>query len=401
MKQFDRLERELTAWFVEAAAPRTPGYTDDILRQTAHVRQRPRWSFPERWLPLSVSTLGRRMLRPVPWRTIGLLGILALLLAVAITAYVGSQRRLPAPFGLADNGLVAYDNGGDIYTVDPITGTRRPIVIGPESDAGPIFSLDGTRLVFMRAVRGGVVPVVADADGGNQLVADTDPLFWLDPESLAWSPDGRLITLTANLGAEPAIYIVDAIEGKVRTLSVDYLGGTLWRPPNGRELLFHGGTQSAPGLFLVSVDDGSVTPLTLPPGDSSDLRPYGWTPDGNRLLYRQGGVTHILDLASGVATTIDVGYVQLSNDGRRVVGLAGDEERTWLCVASIDGGPCVRISEVYSGAWDTGYRWSPNDEWVLTTRSDEAVFLLDPDGGTTTQPSWPSDGAESWQRKAP
>jgi hypothetical protein len=119
------------------------------------------------------------------------------------------------------------------------------------------------------------------------------------------------------------------------------------------------------------------------------------------LVFRQGDVTRILDLATGDSTIIDVDYPQLSNDGSRVVGLDGDETGTWLCVARIDGGPCLRISETYAGSWDTGYRWSPNDEWILTTRSDDAVLLLDPDGGTLTQPSWLSDGAESWQRRAP
>ena len=130
MSTTDRLERDLTAWFGETAAPRTPDYTDDILRQTARSRQRPRWTFPERWLPMSVITFGRVTLRPVPWRTVGLLVVLALLLAVAAAVYVGSQRRVPAPFGPAANGLVAYSKDGDIFTVDPTTGLRRAIVTG-------------------------------------------------------------------------------------------------------------------------------------------------------------------------------------------------------------------------------------------------------------------------------
>ena len=40
-----------------AAAPRAvPDYRDDIVRQTARTRQRPAWTFPERWLPVSVIT---------------------------------------------------------------------------------------------------------------------------------------------------------------------------------------------------------------------------------------------------------------------------------------------------------------------------------------------------------
>ena len=95
MNRPENLERDLTAWFVETATPRVPDFTDDILRLTAGTRQRPRWSFPERWLPMSVITLGRRTLEPLPWRTIGLLAALALLIAASIAFYVGSQQTSP------------------------------------------------------------------------------------------------------------------------------------------------------------------------------------------------------------------------------------------------------------------------------------------------------------------
>ncbi len=177
MSATDRLERDLTAWFGETAVPRTPDYTDDILRQAARTRQRPRWSFPERWLPMSVITLGRVTRGPVPWRTVGLLVALALLLAVAAAVYVGSnQRRVPAPFGAAANGLVAYSKDGDIYTVDPATGARRAIVAGATVDESPAFSLDGTRLAFLRTTGTAAVIVLADADGRNQVVVPMTPL---------------------------------------------------------------------------------------------------------------------------------------------------------------------------------------------------------------------------------
>ena len=129
MNRTDRLERELTTWFADTATPRTPDWTADILAATSTIRQRPRWSFPARWLPAAVvPRLPRLALGPVPWRTIALLAALVLLLAAAVALYVGSRPRLPAPFGPAANGLVAYAEDGDIWTVDPITGVRKAIV---------------------------------------------------------------------------------------------------------------------------------------------------------------------------------------------------------------------------------------------------------------------------------
>ena len=107
MNANDRLERDLIEWFADTAAPRTPDYTPDILLRAARVRQRPRWTFLERWLPMSVTTLGRGIAGAVPWRTVGLITVLALLVLLAVGLYAGSQRHVPAPFGPAENGRIA------------------------------------------------------------------------------------------------------------------------------------------------------------------------------------------------------------------------------------------------------------------------------------------------------
>ena len=55
----DRLERDLTTWLAETAAPRTPDWTDDIVLATAGLRQRPGWTFLERWIPMLATDTGR------------------------------------------------------------------------------------------------------------------------------------------------------------------------------------------------------------------------------------------------------------------------------------------------------------------------------------------------------
>jgi len=55
------------------SAPRTPDYFDDILGQVGRTRQRPGWSFPERWLPMTalserVATAPRIPMRMGVWR---------------------------------------------------------------------------------------------------------------------------------------------------------------------------------------------------------------------------------------------------------------------------------------------------------------------------------------------
>jgi hypothetical protein len=129
------------------------------------------------------------------------------------------------------------------------------------------------------------------------------------------------------------------------------------------------------------------------------LRLHRWVAELNQFR------THILDPATGAETIIPVAFGQLSNDGSRIVGFNGDDARSWLCVAPIDGGPCVRIGEeaqAPEASHHAGLQWAPDDKWILTRpASGGPAALLDPDGGMPAQPPWLADGAESWQRLAP
>jgi Tol biopolymer transport system component len=403
MNRPDNLERDLTAWLVETAAPRVPDFSDDILWLTARTRQRPRWSFAQRWLPAGLLAFGRRTLRPVPWRTLGLLAALALLIAAAVAFYVGSQPRLPPPFGLAASGLVAYADIGDIYTVDPTTGVREALVSGPDVDREPRWSLDGTRVAFLRASSSGERLVIFDLRT-REVVATTAPLFGIDTDTVAWSPDNRSISVSGSNG----LFIVDASSGALTRLAVDYQGLDVhWRPPDGRQILFLGGKESHVGLYMVDVDDGTVTEVA-PAGRSGWIRPSGWTPDGRRVVFiRDDGSdrlsTHVLDVSTGADVTFDgVSFAHVSNDGSRMVALdAGGR----VCVASLSGGPCVLIvqpSQVYEGTHAAGAQWSPDDQWILMRGlSDGGAVLVDPDSPDRRQPSWIAAGAESIQRVAP
>ena len=409
MNRPENLERDLAIWFADTATPRVPVFTDDILRLTAGMRQRPRWSFPERWLPMSVLTIGRQTLKPLPWQRIGLLVVLALLLA-AVAVYVGSQPRLPAPFGLAANGHVAYAHGGDIHTVDPITGARQAIATGPEVDSEPRWALDGTRLAFLRNSALGDALVVVDPTRPDTLVT-TEAFIELDSDSVAWAPDGRSISVRAQHEGSRAIFIVDVASGEATPLAVETPDvDVYWRPPDGRQLMVVGGVEPDLRMYLLTLGDRSLEEVPLLPS-AGPIRVSGWTSDGQRFVYQRGDYdhlpikTHVLDLVTGKEVTIDVGFGHLSNDGTRMVAL--DNDQGLMCVVDLSGGPCVPVgqpSQAYLWGHGAGAQWSPDDAWILTRQiSDdgETAALVDPDGAVLDQPSWISDGAVSWQRVAP
>jgi Tol biopolymer transport system component len=418
MNQTDSLERDLTAWFVDSAAPRTPGYVDDILRRTADTRQRPRWTFLERWLPMTAVTTRAAPVRRIPWRTVGLVALLILAIALAAMLVAGSQRRLPAPFGPAANGLMVYSKDGDIFAVDPVAGTRRPIVAGPANDEAPAWSLDGTRLAFHRAASGGSQVVIADADGSHEVIAKGEP--FIDLNTFAWSPDGHSIAVTSSIGGVRTISIIDTSDGTVRTLDVGMPAEqAYWRPPDGRDLLFLGRDSPDFGLFLVAPDGSDLREIPLPNGDRTAILPGGWLSNGERFAFHQltpdhtAYRTHFVDvngdgevvIGSSDGDAFSAGFPLLSNDGTRVVFLDGGgpcDCKNWLSVASTSGGPSTRLTPDYPAPYGIGYDWSPDDTRIITSpASGGQTTLLDPNGGPPETPPWVSEGWSSWQRVAP
>jgi Tol biopolymer transport system component len=416
MKHVSRFEQELTAWFVDTAAPRTPDYTDEILGQTVHVRQRPGWSFPERWLPLTVFTLARRTLKPGPWRTIGLLAILALLLAVAISAFVGSQPRLPSPFGPAANGLIAYAAEGDIVTVDPRSGSIVTLVGGRARDQYPAWSSDGTRIAFERAVAGGTKVVSANSAGGQLLELIQDPVEAV--RGLTWSPDGSALAFSNG-----DLWIVAADGSGGRLLEIGFRAEfPVWRPPDGREILFS--NASGPGLFLVRRDGSVLRPLTFSDGTIVDDDLASWTPDGRRLVSvrQETGAdgqpayrlhVMILGVDGRIADDRVVGPPMLpsigsnlSPDGTRVLFAIESPDRAgWrMGVVSIDGSePTILAGPTFTGD-ERICAWSPDGTLIIVNEVEQQeTWLLDPGGGPGRLGDWsdPSGEPPAWQRVAP
>jgi hypothetical protein len=113
------LERTLPGLFVELAQARTPDYLEAAIERASARSQRPAWTFPERWLPMELVTTREPPTR-MPWRQIGVLALIAMLLVAALAVYVGShQQRLPSPFGIAANGIIAYVRDGKLVTQKP------------------------------------------------------------------------------------------------------------------------------------------------------------------------------------------------------------------------------------------------------------------------------------------
>jgi len=427
-----RLERDLPQILGDLAMGPYPEYIDDVLAMTAQRRQRAAWTFPERWLPMDFVT--ERVSTPrVPWRALGALALIALLIATAVAAYVGSQARLPAPFGVARNGLIVYDADGDIFAADPETGATKAIVTGPETDRAPVLSRDGTRVAFERKAVGAVgagLLFVARADGGGIVQVTPEPLIGLSAWS--FSPDGRSIVALATIDFQVRIVIAtsDGV-GEPRVLAARVPAedsAPEFRPPDGSEILFIGRDlgQANRGVYALNPVTDEVRTIVAP----SDLDVYAatWSPDGSRIAYGLfGGVaegpstqTHVVSADGSGDFRVDDHPVAIadgtpmawSNDGTRLIitriySVTGEQTRS--AIVPVDGsGLGIEIDcppTVVGEGCAVDWTWSPDDGSLLGTVSvadnPPQQMLADPLTGTVTPLPWTTDSLPAWQRVAP
>ena len=158
----------LNAALDEVGGPARPDYLTDIVAQAGRTRQRPAWTFLERWLPMDIAV--RR--QGVP-RAVLVFAVLALLitLLVATVAFIGGRPSQP-PLAAATNGLLAFASGGDIVVVEPDGSGRRTLIPLAGEVTNLAYSTDGQRLAYWskELAAGTWDLIVVDAAGANPVI---------------------------------------------------------------------------------------------------------------------------------------------------------------------------------------------------------------------------------------
>lgn len=424
MTQFDRLERDLATWFSETAVPQTPMFLEDIFQRTARTRQRPRWSFLERYLPMRATMLGAST-QGMPWRTLGLLALLVLALVAGLILTTGSPRRLPASFGLARPGLIAFSAGGDIHTVDRATGESRSIVAGPANDINPEWSRDGTKLVFERSLRAGNSLLFVVNGDGTGLTQITPVEVHIDDDVTGadyhFSPDGAEVAFASFAQLQVA-----RTDGSgLRDLSAIAWPGireVAYRPSEGSQVAAIGIDYS---IYLADLAAGTLENL-IPVADQAGRRHPRWSPDGSALAYHEWFDApyftvraRVYEVQSRVDRLADPTAEGIfwdalpvwSNDGGRLAVLRGYldgyDDVTAAIVAADGSGLLAETPHDLAliGECCAVFEWAPDDRSILFSRADNQARLvdqrlIDPSTGAVSEVPWSATSDPAWQRLA-
>jgi dipeptidyl aminopeptidase/acylaminoacyl peptidase len=410
MTTFDRIERRLPELMEELAPASLPDYFDDMLQAAARSRQRPAWSAPERWLPMGV--IARPLpIRPIPWRMIAIVAAIGLLAATALL-YVGSQRRVPAPFGLAANGTLAIaTSDGDIVTVNPDTGVATPLISGPTKDGGPYFSFDGLHMVFDRGPTletSSLFFANADGTGIRELLHADSSIIQFD-----WAPAADRAFVVSNATGKGVISLLNLIDGTRSPIPLDLdVAQAAWRP-NHEQLIVTTLDGDDP-TFWVANTDGSGSPRRIAAAASA-VNEATVSPDGKLLAYSTWGPAriHVVDIDTGgdhpITTGDEDGDVwqspQFMPDGAHILAnrfvARSDPSIGRLAIIPVDPtaapttiGPTTRNPM-------PNVTFSPDGTKIVATYPVfDTTWMFDADGTNGHEVPFLATNGSTWQRKA-
>jgi dipeptidyl aminopeptidase/acylaminoacyl peptidase len=415
-----RFELDLPDLLAELGRAPTPEYRDDIVQRTARMRQRPAWAFPERWLPVDITTRPL-FVPPIRWRSIGIVVLIAALALAAFFAFgVGRPRSLPplpGPYGPAGNGLIAYAYGGDIYVGDPVSGTSRVVIAGPETDHDPRFSKVGSRFVFLRTTADGAGEnlLIANADGTGARVLTKTPL--MNVTGGDWSADGRTIVILSSRAGRQQMSVIDVDRGETHPLDMGFevrSPDVTFIPPDDVEIAFvNSASETISTTYAVKPDGTRLRVLV-----SADATRF--SPDGSKIAYSANDIykgqvrmrIHLVGTDGKHDVTVenppDVQYqgsATWSPDGSRLLVARahydiGSGAALALAILPAVGGPGSEIGPPPPDGFGA-FGWSPDGTEIVlgsANASRDAALIRVADGSQRSVPSW---YAASWQRVAP
>lgn len=280
----------------------------------------------------------------------------------------------PSPVALAPSAPDVFvfsatlENRNDLFLSDMQVEMVKLFSDLPNGGRCPAFSPDGAKLAFCSNQDGEDALFISAGDGAApHRLADQLSGCGCSPDApLAWSPDGKWISLPVGADKSQAIhdiYVVRADNGQATNLtdSPQRYGGLVW-DPDSQSMLIAATVDGQADIYRMDIESKTMAPLTSSPITGA---PTDWSRDGRQLLYYAdsgGGNFDIFLLPSG-------------------------------------GGQPVRLTD--ASGFDSYPVWFPDGQQILfvsTRDGDQEIYSMHADGSNqvnlTNNPGvmdiWPS-----------
>ncbi|MDB4875678.1 MAG: surface antigen [Gemmatimonadetes bacterium] len=271
---------------------------------------------------------------------------------------------------------------------------------GGEIFLAPALSSDGKTIAFLANgsfLRGQVFIDLwlADGETGKRVTrlvkSALDPNFEelrLLYSQSAFSPDGRTLALTAQRHGKDVLYLFDVRTHKeTRRFALDLEGATspTWSP-DGRQLAFSGNLGGITDLYIVNADGTGLRRLTN--DKFGDLQPQ-WSPDGKTIAFasdRDSASLDLLRLKPWRITVLDVATraitvlpgqaglnlnPQWAPDGRSIAYVSNRNGTANIFLYDLDAKEHYQLTNV-AGAVSALTEYSPSISWARS--ADRLAF---------------------------
>lgn len=331
----------------------------------------------------------------------------------------GSVRKLFTPTGRIEweRGALSWSPDGkriifpdgksattpsQIFSLDLDTLQARSITSPPErwdGDNGPVFSPDGGRIAFIRAIEAAIRDVyVMNSDGSDLRRVTFDNRF---VESLAWGVDGKSIIFASDRGGRPSLWRLNIEKGaapeRIEVGGEDATGPAVALKGNR---LAYSQSKSNWSIMRVALRNASskVNSSKLTPLLSSTLQDSSphYSPNGSRIAFQswRAGTQEIWVCNSDGSspaklTSFDgplTGSPSWSPDGTRIAFDARPEGHSHIFYMSADGSPPKAATS--GDGNDIVPSWSHDGQWLYfgSNRSGSwQVWKVPSTGGSAQQ----------------
>ncbi len=255
-------------------------------------------------------------------------------------------------------GRIVFDNGEDIFTVDPDGSTLQQLTDRPGAEFDPMWSPDGKQIVYRDSRRGlnhddEIYLMNADGSGQTDLSNSPSSNEW----GPAWSPAGDTIAFNSDRDGPQQLYLVNRDGSEWKQLTDREAEYPSWSP-DGSKIAFMSQVGATYDIYTINSDGSGLARLTDAPGE--DGWP-AWSPDAKAIIFESERDDCKLSTRSDCKLSGDIGpFFDI-----------------WIKQAG--GSQQTRLTQIF-GQFST---WSPDGNYILFN-SFGGLYVMRRDGSQVT-----------------